>query len=546
MKKILALLSALVMVSAMTACNDDSSQGDGSGQMYNASLLGNPESLDPQFADDESSNTVISNLYSGLMKMDGGGNAVACNALSYETSADGLTYTFRLREDNYWFFDDNDNDKIEEGEYFPVKAEDYVFAFRRILNPDMHSPYAENFSCIKGGRSAISGAASPESIGVTAVDGFTLRIELEYPCADFLKLLATNAAVPCNEEFFLETKGRYGLDDNSVMSNGPFFVRQWFYDPYGKNNILYMRKNSVNSYEDSRVYPSYLSFTIERNETDIAKLFKDKDIDCMTVMDSSAYSSKKYSVEPQRSITLGLVFNDSDKACANLNLRKALAMSLNRADVSGRINSDVSVAYGIIPPAVTLLGRSYRELSADSVFSVENETEAKKCITEAKRQLNIETFDSIKILVSNDTIDSAYLHYITQHWQDVLGIYIGIEDVSEEEFEKRLEEGNYQIALYPLTGGYNSGISVLSEAIEGRYTGLPEGLASKITDLKKCADSSALVELFSETEKQFLAEYSFIPLFYKNTYLISKKECDDIIYDPFSGAVNFREAKYFD
>lgn len=546
MKKILALMSALVMLSAMTACSDGSSQGDGSGQMYNASLLNNPQSLDPQFADDESSNTVISNLYSGLMKMDGSGNAVACNALSYEVSADGLTYTFKLREDNYWFFDDNDNDKIEDGEYFPVRADDYVFAFRRILNPEMHSPYAENFSCIKGGRSAISGVLSPENIGVAAVDSFTLRIELEYPCADFLKLLATNAAVPCNEEFFLETKGRYGLDDNSVMSNGPFFVRQWFYDPYGKNNILYMRKNSVNSYEDSRVYPSYLSFTIERNEGDIAKLFKDKDIDCMTVLDSSAYSTKKYNVDPQRSITLGLIFSETDEACANLNLRKALAMSVNRADVSGRINSDVSVAYGIIPPSVSLLGRSYRELSDDSVLSVENEEEAKNCIAEAKRQLNIETFDSIKILVSNDTVDSAYLHYITQHWQDVLGIYIGIEDVSEEEFNSRLAEGNYQIALYPLTGEYNSGISVLSEMCESEYTGLPDGLEEEITDLKKCADSSALVELFSGAERQFLAEYSFIPMFYKNTYLISKKECADIIYDPFSGAVNFREAKYFD
>lgn len=542
-KKIFALLSAAVLAGGLAACGDDSSQGDGSGQMYDASLNGNPQSLDPQYADDESSNTVIANLYSGLMKLDAEGSVVPCNAADYEISADGTVYTFRLREDNYWFFDDNDNDKIEEGEYFPVTADDYVFAFRRILNPEMHSPYAESFTCIKGGRDALDGRSTSESIGVAAVDSFTLKIELEYACAEFTRLLAASAASPCNEEFFLSTKGRYGLDDNSVMSNGSFFVRQWFYDPYGKNNILYMKRNSVNSYEDDRVYPSYLSFTIERSEEDIAKLFKDESVDCMTVLDSSAWNAKKYNIEPQRSITLGLVFSDTDKACSDKSFRKALAMGLDRADVSGRINSDVTTAFGIIPPAVTLDGKSFRELADDSAYSTENSEEAVKAVAEARRRLNIETFDTIKILVSNDTIDSAYLHYITRHWQDLLGVYIGIEDVTEEEFEKRLAEGNYQIALYPLSGEYNSAVSVLSELAESGYAGADSSVTES---LMRCGDSSQLAELIAETEMKLIEEYSFIPLFYKNTYLISHKECADIAYNPFSESVDFRAAKYFD
>ena len=88
-------------------------RGSGLNHMYDAPLLGNPQSLDPQFADDPSSNTVIKNLYSGLMTTDKSGGLVCCNASDYSVSEDGTAYTFHLREDNYWFFDENDDDVID-------------------------------------------------------------------------------------------------------------------------------------------------------------------------------------------------------------------------------------------------------------------------------------------------------------------------------------------------------------------------------------------------------------------------------------------------
>ena len=74
----------------------------------------------------------------------------------------------------------------------------------------------------------------------------------------------------------MSTKGRYGLDDRSVMSNGPFFVRQWFYDPYGSNNILYMRKNEINVNDKYEVLPSFVSFSVQDSEAEVkVKSFND-------------------------------------------------------------------------------------------------------------------------------------------------------------------------------------------------------------------------------------------------------------------------------
>ncbi len=543
MKKTAALLCTALLVFPLSSC-EKKDKGTGANHLYDVPLSGNPKSLDPQFANDPSSNTVIKNLYSGLVSSDINGNIVCCNAESYTVSSDQLTYTFTLRQDNYWFYDQNDNDEIDENEYFPVTAHDYVFALQRVLDPRMQSPYASNFSCIKNGSSVINGKTAPETAAIFAPDDFTLEITLEYPSAEFLGMLSTAAAYPCNREFFDSTKGRYGLDDNSVMSNGPFYVRQWFFDPYGKHNILYMRRNEINVNEKFQVLPSYVSFTIQNSDSDVQELFKNGEIECFSTLQNS-YNKNKYSVKSSPAITLGLIFNPQSKTFSNKNLRKALAYSIDRNYLSDQINDDTEIASGIIPPAVTLAGRSYRELSSDSQFSVYDPDNARKCLQDAKKELNIGSVESVKILVNAETADSGDLHLLSQIWQDTLGIYIGIEDVTAEEFNKRIADGNYTIALYPLKGDIGSGISVIGKFEKIDCLKSAAGNASFTEDILRCADISSLVESYTSAEKTITGGYGFIPLFYKNAYLISSNDNESLIYDPFTGSIDYRLAQNF-
>ncbi len=511
--------------------------------MYNAPLQGNPRSLDPQFADDSSSNTVIKNLYSGLMMKDSSGNIEKCNAESYTVSEDGLVYTFKLR-DNFWFFDENNNDNIDDDEFFPVTADDYAFALRRVLDPKMKSPYGEYFSCIKGGRDALDGRISVDSAGISTPDEKTLEITLEYPSAEFLGMMASAAAYPCNEEFFDSTKGRYGLDDRSVMSNGAFYVRRWFYDPYGTHNILYMRRNTANENEEYEICPSYLSFTIEKNESDITKLFSDGSIECFTTLDER-YDQKKYSVTESFATTLGIIFNDSNVYFANKDLRRAIALATDRQFLASKVGSDVQVAYGVIPPGVNITGRQYRDLCSDEQYDLFNIEEAKKLLDKAKAELKVGTFESIKLLVCNDTVDSGCLRFFSQNIQDTLSIYIGIEEVSEEEFYKRIDEGNYSIALYPVSADLESGLSVIrSFENDERLVSASDGKKHS-QDIMRCAGIPELVEAYSVAEREIIENYGFIPLFYKKSYLVAEENNEDIFYDAFTGAVDYRLAKNY-
>ena len=168
MKKSALILALAFLMSFSVSCGSDTN--DGSGEMFDASLYKNPQSLDPQIADDVSSRTVISNMFSGLLALDSEGSVINDNAESYEISADGLSYTFRLRKDNYWFRDIDGDEDYSEGEYFPVTAHDYVFAFQRLFNPETRSELAGNFICIKNSEKIMAGKLSPEEIGVYAED----------------------------------------------------------------------------------------------------------------------------------------------------------------------------------------------------------------------------------------------------------------------------------------------------------------------------------------------------------------------------------------
>ena len=513
--------------------------------MYGAALASNPQSLDPQFANDPSSATVIKNMYSGLMMKDKNGSIVCCNASDYDVSSDGCVYTFNLREDNFWFFDENDDDIIDEEECFPVTADDYVFAFRRLLDPKMHSPFSRYFMCLKNSKGIAEGSYRADSLGVEALDSYTIQFTLDYPCAEFLGLLTSPAAFPCNEEFFNSTKGRYGLDDRSVMSNGPFYVRQWFYDPYGSNNILYMRRNDKNLHEGYEVLPTFVSFSVLDSEAEVKQAFKDDETECFSTMKVGGYNPKKYNITGQKAMTLGMIFNPEDRLYSNAALRKAVALAVDREALDEELDSDLKAAYGIIPPAVDIAGRSYRELASDKQFDVYDPQQAAELVEQAKAELKVSSIDSVKIIVDSGTVDSRYLHILSQSWQDSLGIYIGIEDLTSKEFRQRIESGDYSIALYPVKGDFNSGLAVLDKFTEVGCLKNAAGGVDSSEAVMKCSTVNELVNGYASAEREILQQFGFVPLFYKTSYLVAKDDNEDILYDPFTGSVDYRIAKNY-
>jgi oligopeptide transport system substrate-binding protein len=536
-KRVKAAFCAVVLAFVLfgTSC----SEKDGSGYLFKSSLMGNPKILDPQIASDESSLVVIGNMFCGLLRVSGDGKLAEGVASSYTVSDDGLKYVFSLKNNFYWH---GPNDYKKQ-----VTAEDFVFAFKRIFDKSTKSPYTSTFLCIKNASKIISGEMTPDSLGVKANGNFELEFELDYPNANFLSLLATSAAMPCNEEFFKSTKGKYGLDDDSCISNGGFYLKEWQYDPYGENNYIIMRKNSYFS-AVYPVYPSGLNFFIEKNEENIESDFLAGNTDCIISGTNKKLLKSDCMADEYETAASGFVYNLKSETFSNKSLREALSLCVDRSAYADELSGS-SAAYGIIPSGVTMLNKSYRELVSEKDKSVFNLELAKQKWNEGLSAIGKMTILNVNILVPQSFEDPERLKYITQQWQNGLGFFCGLEVVPDGEYRSRILSGDYEIAVLEISGTYNSPEAILNNFKTSNSSNIirysnPE--FDRIMDESGRSKSlNECVKLYSQAEKLVIDDAVYTPLFYEKEYFIYRKTIEGIGFNPFTKQIDFCGAKNF-
>lgn len=531
------LITAVMILNVLaifTGCEED----DGSGHTFKYNLSSNPQNLDPQLASDESSIMVIENIMSGLVKKGSDGSIQPDAAKSYTISDDGLVYTFELKDDIYW---ESAADYTEK-----LTAEDFVFAFQRIYDSEaLFSPYIDDFLCIKNAESVSKGSLTKDKLGVTVTSDNTLQIELEYPCFDFLEKLTLTGAKPCSKAFFEFTKGRYGLSAETTASNGAFYLKEWNYDPYWDNNYMILRRNKSNS-ENYFTYPYSLNFFIKKGTDSNMSDFLAGDIDCTVVSnyDKKVFAKNRYESYPTK--TYGLIFNTNSKYLASKSIREALSSSFVRVESQ---NPDYVSGCGIIPLGVSVAGRKYRELVSDESFNLYDKEKALTLWNRELKANNYVSIDGLKITVPESFGGTDLVSNVTGQWQQNLEFYCGVEVVSENEYQLKLSNGTYDIALVEIqsesgtAGGFLDYFSSNNDLITPNTRYAVAGAAAQIS---KAENLGKATELYTKAEQNIIDSYEFIPICYGNEYFIFPDNVTDLNYDPITHSVDFGEAKYFE
>ena len=180
-----------------------------------------PANLDPQVATKAEDVIACENLYGGLVRRNASGELVPDLCERWEISSDGLTYTFYLKSGLTYT-----GTKGAATDY-AITAEDFVYAFRRVFDPQTASPYAVEFSAIQNSAAVLDGTADSGTLGVSAIGELTLVFRLSERDDTFLSKLTLPGAMPCDEAFFESTRGTYGLSSTSTLSSGSFYIYNW-------------------------------------------------------------------------------------------------------------------------------------------------------------------------------------------------------------------------------------------------------------------------------------------------------------------------------
>ena len=544
-KKILCIIFSFCIIMSMVGC----SSNDGNGYIFRVALYNDPQNLDPQLATDEASLMVLENIFDGLFRLDKQGNIQNAVVKDYTVSDDGKGYVFELRDDVYW----TDKVSYENKQKRQLRAQDFVFAFKRLVDPKTYSPYAEKYFCIKNAEKINKGELKLDELGVKAQNDRILVVELEYADTEFLNLLTQTSSMPCNDDFFYSTNGKYGLEEDCVASNGPFYMKRWTYNPYDKDNFVILRKNETYCDADF-VTPASLNFFIIRDDSNktaeekILSDFKVEKYDCVIDDGSNALLYEgKYNYESYQVGTSGLLINPASQKLSNANMRKAILSATDKSisKISGL--RGITPAFSIVPENVTMLNKQYRELAAQPAEGKFNKELAQylwvsNVSGEEKSNLN-----NVTVLVSSDYNYADNVNKILEGWQDALGVYVSVEIVADNEYKNRLSEGNYDIAVVQIKGDYNSPQAYLhlfeSSSEKNIYKFSNNDYDAYIQSARTSNTLSKSVEYYSQAESNIIDNGYFIPLYFHEKYLAYSKKSWDYIFNPFTNQIDFRNAK---
>lgn len=581
MKQMRKIFSALLIITTVILLFS-SCKSDGSGADIWYPMDGEVNTLDPQCASTADELLIILNSMEGLVRIDKDGTVVPGMAESWTVSEDGRVYTFRLREGLKWDLTETQKNiykpkdeeesttqksKKKKGEEdvptYPIfnpdiTAADFVFALQRASLPNTNAPYFNSISAIENAVAIHSGMADVSSLGVTAPDAQTLQIRLNAPDAQFLNTLASAIAMPCNQEFFEFTEGRYGLEKNNTLFNGPFYLYSW-----GSSKVI-LRKSEIYQKADkpavSLPLPSAITLTAPSDRsTVLPNLLKGVyDAALITGKESKTLTEKDgVTLTPYERTIWGYLFNCAEGTpMSNENIRKAVCAALQ--PIKELNEAYLSLPKGIVPQSCNINERPYRDLAGEAAISAADAEKAVSLWLAGLKELSPSELN-LTILCTEEMAD--YVKQSVQGLQKTLGnkvnylnknnvdttvaLTIKIETVSEADFEDKLETGSFQIAFYPLEAADDSALNFLSQFAQGGgYTGYESAAYDKlISDAEETRDANTEASLLKQCEEELLSHAVVYPVLSEANYFAMAKGVSDIRFSTSGGKIDFMYGK---
>lgn len=541
MRRILSALMAVIMLLSLASCSE---QGVGKALSY--TLDKSPQTLDPQYSGKTNALVVLNNIYEGLVRLDSNGEIIPGVAESWEISPDGLTYTFKIQQGTRWKCPNVI--KTAYGEEFynrfenevRVNAHDFVFAMQRAISPQTGSPMAHRLFAIANATEIYSGQADVSSLGVSAPDDHTLVVKLEEPCDDMLKRFTEAVFMPCNEEFFNATGGRYGLAQRYILCNGPFYVSSW-----DSASSLTIRKNSEYVYVD-KVVPATVTFTFESDSSAVASRIAGGSLSAALLPPDCEIPEDAVVVKENSNTVFGMAFNCSDSLLANENIRKALCSSMDRS-LFPADETNGTVQNGFVPESCSAGSLNYRlAVGSQTAELAFDKTAAAEMWQKGLEELGVSK-GSVTVICP-ERLDSAVRRQI-QIWQQVMGISIAVktEIKTPEEIQSAVNSGEFQIAFTGIESNYDSAVDFIADFRGGGMFRFDSEEFDLVVDklLQVEGDSDLLGGCFT-AEHYILQSGIFFPLYSRSSVFVTMEGVEGISIADSENTVSFISAKRYD
>lgn len=438
-KKFFSFVSlALVIVLLLAGC----SSGYGNKKVIRTNNGSEPGSLDPALAQGTHESWVLDHVFEGLMKRAQDGTMTYGMAKEYTIADDDVTYTFTLRDDVKW----------SNGE--PVTAEDFEFAWKRALDPELAAEYAYQFYYLKGGEAYNSGTGSVDDVGVKALDEKTLEVVLETPTAYFIELTAFYTYFPVNKKN-VEANPDWAKSPKNYVSNGPFKLTKW------KHNAQIVIMKNEHYYNADNVKIDGIDFAMLTDENTAWQKYEGGEFDFLTPLPQAVVADLKAANNSELKIggevgTYYYNLNTTMKPFNNVKVRNGLSMTLDRATIVDKIAQGGQIAAeGVVPFGMKDENNGEYRSSAGN-FIEYNVEKGKKLFLEglAEEGMTVADFKNLVLLYNTSEAHKKIAQAAQEMWRTALGIEIQLENVDFQVKLDREKAGDFHISRAGWIGDY--------------------------------------------------------------------------------------------
>lgn len=504
------------------------------GNVLNLAIGSEPPTIDPAIATDTTSGAIIDNVFEGLTDTTPEGEVIPALAESWDMSEDGLVYTFYLREDSVWSNGDG------------VVAGDFEYGWKRALNPETLSQRAEFLYVIEGAQAYNVGEGSVEDVAVKALDDYTLEVTLVAPTAYFTELLGMYTFLPVNQTV-VESNAEWavGLTDDYI-TNGPFLLTEWVHQSHyilTKNEQYWDKDNVALDEVHVQIIESQATQSNEYLSGSLDYLGSPYGEVALGMIDE--FTEQGVLQTKPISAIYWYVMNTTDPTMANVNIRKALALAVDRQNIVDNITKGGQVpALGYVPNVIPGFeeDRGYFE---DAAFET-----AREYLAIGLEELGLSEPSELTINISINTSEahSVIAQDIQETWARELGINAAIDNTEWQVYLDRLDTKDYQVGRIGWTGKYNDATTYLDNYKTADAGNNDTGWESQeYKDLLDQAmfelDVEARLDLLRQAEAIMIEEMPVIPLYYYSNAYVQNEKLHGMDYDGV-GRINLKDV-YF-
>jgi ABC-type dipeptide/oligopeptide/nickel transport system, periplasmic component len=512
MKKILLLFTMLILI---LSCGKKNSE-----EVFTLNLGGEPSSIDPQITTDIAGGTVDDLVMEGLLRKDKDGKSVAGLAEKWESTPDGLKWTFHLRDGLKWSNGD------------PITANDFKAGWLRALDPATAASNASLLFPIKNGEAFNGGKVKADEVGIKVIDDKTLEVELEAPTPYFDDLITFKAYMPLNEKYYKEVGEKYFTEADKTISSGPYLLKEWQHD-----SQLIFEKNP-NYWDTKNVKTDKMILKLIPDTTAAFNAFKNGEIDVtgVTAEQAKEYKLNMSTKNDTKLITADdgglwyLLFNTKVKPLNNAKIRNALEKGLNRKElIDVVLEGTEKEAKTFVPNGIGIRGLQ-KDFSEEVPTSTPeyNLEEAKKLLAEGLKEEGLASFPEMELLFTDSGNTKIIAEYIQENLRKNLGVNLKLSVLTGKERRERTKQRNYQITIHNWTGDFQDAITYLDlfesknannrgDYVNARYDEL-------VKTVKSTADPAVRIPAMIEMEKIISEEVPVGILFQRQKrYLVNPK-----------------------